>query len=39
MVMFEGDVRLIAVKFIRLTMEECEPYPAFAFALQLRKNH
>jgi hypothetical protein len=37
--MFEVDVKLIAVKFIRLTMEECEPYPVFAFALQLRKNY
>jgi hypothetical protein len=39
MVMFKVDVRLIAVKFSRLTLEDSGPCPVFAFALQLRKKH
>jgi hypothetical protein len=41
MVMFEINLRLIAVKFNRFTREECGPFPVFAgyilaFAAQLR---
>ena len=38
MVMFRVDFRLIALKFSRLSLEECGQCPFFAFALQLRKS-